>query len=1119
MEWRQQSTYSCADAFNEAQRWIEEVTGKSFGCSDFRAALENGVLLCDLINQLKPGIIKKLNRLATPIAGLDNINVFLKACGKLGLNESQLFHPGDLQDLSTRAIARRNDSSRRLKNVLITVYWLGRKAYLDDCYNGAHLNFKAFEGLLGLALSKSLDEGSNALVKDGAYQEGSHQEGKMSHKRENSVDSLDSADSRAPHANSEGCGSDAEAEEVFRMETTWRQQPKGDIPPPLLRSKQKEQNGKVETSFSSRSKSLSDIPTVYPSRKVSAEKDFSSQPTGAVQWSQEKKWRSHSATRDSEVRWQDALTKWKNHRKNTKSNLRRKSVDREHVINKMTDGAVSDLVKKETHHSAQLERDQLSAQRHSPAPHSHSTSPSKFSSFFLRTHRRAPLARSYATEVHFSPASSFSHHDISPAQAHSVGAVPASDGNITGAETHFASLALNGAAVTTPTQDNTLSSQTQFKAQDISAPVHPVTDVSQPEKDATQISSLGAPVPRNDADSDSTVDISAAPFRDLSEQKVVSELERHESPSEMSGDKSRCQVAAGARKYLTRAASWSCSASLPRGFKRSEGSCRLSSVVTPRPFGTKQAKIATLYNVNDNQSLTRSSEGGDTPSPPASATLKRQTARSYLRGGPVQAVTHVEQTASAERGWMSLSDRTDCHQLQSQQCANMQRQHSAPTSLPSSASVDIAEVDHRDMKICLAPLPTSRPNVGFQHWEASQARVKCAHPGGPAEPCQLCADDEIPTVDGDLAARMSSSPWEEKMTSALQIGTRTMDVPRYEKKGGSESAISDLQVPSLTPSSSSWSWDLEGDHKRQQKWQEEQERLLRVQYERDQQRLEAEWQKAKRDAIEENNFGMCNVETPPGGIPPHGLTKIKEHSPEELGLKQHKDTQNWAEGASGFAQLSLAHRAKSMSTPALSGSYKQPKDDVRKRKEESLSKAELERQQILEEMKKRTQLLTDNSWIRQQRSSTFYKEPIYIGTPLKRYESLDTLGTPRSTFTTGYPRPHSAAAGYCGPSRNSSTRSNTGWRSSQRKTTTDSDPGRIVSGRRTCCMCGGHLSSGAAMVIEALSLCFHFACFQCVGCQQYLGKTDTAVQVRVRNKKPYCEPCYFQLKSTNSTFI
>lgn len=54
---------------------------------------------------------------------------------------------------------------------------------------------------------------------------------------------------------------------------------------------------------------------------------------------------------------------------------------------------------------------------------------------------------------------------------------------------------------------------------------------------------------------------------------------------------------------------------------------------------------------------------------------------------------------------------------------------------------------------------------------------------------------------------------------------------------------------------------------------------------------------------------------------------------------------------------------------------------------QSVSKIEHERQQILEEMKKRTQLLTDNSWIR-QRSSSFYKEPICVGVPLKRWVCL-----------------------------------------------------------------------------------------------------------------------------------
>ena len=37
-----------------------------------------------------------------------------------------------------------------------------------------------------------------------------------------------------------------------------------------------------------------------------------------------------------------------------------------------------------------------------------------------------------------------------------------------------------------------------------------------------------------------------------------------------------------------------------------------------------------------------------------------------------------------------------------------------------------------------------------------------------------------------------------------------------------------LQVPSLKPSSSNWSWDHEEERKRQERWQEEQERHLQV---------------------------------------------------------------------------------------------------------------------------------------------------------------------------------------------------------------------------------------------------------------------------------------------------
>ncbi|XP_026127886.1 LIM domain only protein 7-like isoform X4 [Carassius auratus] len=233
MEWRPQSSVVYEAAYSEAQRWIEAVTKKKFVSSNFRSSLENGLLLCDLINKIRPGVIKKLNRLSTPIAGLDNISLFLKACAKLGLKEAQLFHPGDLQDFSTRVTVKHQESSRRLKNVLITIYWLGRKTHADPFYYGPYLNLKAFEGLLGKALYKTLEDctslqGSvrNSSCRDSWYSEKEELFPlRDRHTREDSLDSLDSLGSRTYSTSSdatlkgssEGCGSDPEADLSFMM--------------------------------------------------------------------------------------------------------------------------------------------------------------------------------------------------------------------------------------------------------------------------------------------------------------------------------------------------------------------------------------------------------------------------------------------------------------------------------------------------------------------------------------------------------------------------------------------------------------------------------------------------------------------------------------------------------------------------------------------------------------------------------------------------------------------------------------------------------------------------------------------------------------------------------------
>uniref|UniRef100_A0A8D3CZM8 PDZ domain-containing protein n=1 Tax=Scophthalmus maximus TaxID=52904 RepID=A0A8D3CZM8_SCOMX len=839
----------------------------------------------------------------------------------------------------------------------------------------------------------------------------------------------------------------------------------------------------------------------------------------------------------------------------------------------MTNGAVDNFGKSGAQVRAMLKRDQHTPRRNTPAPRPNPTPPpSKSSSSDLRPRTRVVLARSYATEARFNPKATLIPHNSTQTRGSSVGAMPASDGNILGEETHFSSLASDGAAVTTPSLECPFSSQTQVKAQCGPDPFMPTSEVAQPEKIfKKQISTLVTTLqPKETTKPTITKHLTAsalshtelpfcvdakAPTFPVDAIDQMPKKGSNKTSWEPALEHDRGPQAVVVYKYLSRTASWSGSASLPRGYRRSEGSSRLSSAITARPYGTKQSRVSSLprlCSVDDDHGLLLNREKDTILSPPAKSSLKRQTAASHLRGQYEASLRQKKANQAKQNGTEQaevgkgprLSSQTSFktngyHHKPYTQTQILQKPYSKPQPhRDKSLTLPSAKLDHSNMRVSLTLKPNSIPDFGFQtHWDSTGARVKFTEPGSPAELCQLCVDDEIVAVDGVAVAHMNYNQWKDKMTSALQTGSLTMDIRRYGNTGGSESAISDLHVPSLSPSSSSWSWDHEGDRRRQEKWQEEQERLLQEQYQRDQERLEAEWQRAQQDAdgdlcrksgvklcsfwslfqyrifwssaekhidlliklpimyqysnpdkkmpsslvsneiifyktdadfyeydffsihLKQNPFQMTNGGEGPASTQLHvyaltNKTREEEQSPDgdelkEAGSESQGDAQgaksdvaeqDWAVESCGFAQLSPAHRAKSLSTPALAGCHKRTKGDQRKRKGQSLSKTEHQRQQILEEMKKRTLLLTDNSWIR-QRSSSFYKEPVYVGVPVKRYESLDDLDalrqSPVSASTWGYPRPHSAAAGYYAPSRNASSRYSTGAILSRRNASMD----------------------------------------------------------------------------------
>uniref|UniRef100_A0A669CWR7 LIM and calponin homology domains 1 n=1 Tax=Oreochromis niloticus TaxID=8128 RepID=A0A669CWR7_ORENI len=362
---------------------LQAVTGRCFGDKDFRGGLENGILLCELLSSIRPGLVKKINRLPTPIAGLDNLSVFLRGCEELGLKGSQLFDPGDLQDTSTRPTAKGSDGSRKLKNVLITIYWLGRAANSCTSYNGPTLDLKEFEGLLSQMRKETEEaESPKRSIRDSGYidcwdSERSDSLSPPRHGREDSFDSLDSFGSRSrqtpspdvlvARGSSDGRGSDSESDGAphrkmpdvrkddmlarrtsvseprtavpFNQYLPNKSNQSGYLPTPLRKkSNDKEEGGRKSWSTAtspvggdrplrySHTDSVSDDPQSVSMIDMRGEEEAALQPHSQVR--HERMHNQYNKMKEEDDHWQDDLARWKNRRRSISQDLIKKEEER-----------------------------------------------------------------------------------------------------------------------------------------------------------------------------------------------------------------------------------------------------------------------------------------------------------------------------------------------------------------------------------------------------------------------------------------------------------------------------------------------------------------------------------------------------------------------------------------------------------------------------------------------------------------------------------------------------------------------------------------------------------------------------------------------------------------------
>lgn len=113
-----------------AQDWIEAVTGEKFPNSDYAESLHDGVLLCKLMNKLKPGAIAKIHTTSNPMKLRENAGFFQAAALAYGVNQSDVFQAVDLFD------------KKNIAQVTLCIFALSRVAQKNN-FSGAKLNYQA----------------------------------------------------------------------------------------------------------------------------------------------------------------------------------------------------------------------------------------------------------------------------------------------------------------------------------------------------------------------------------------------------------------------------------------------------------------------------------------------------------------------------------------------------------------------------------------------------------------------------------------------------------------------------------------------------------------------------------------------------------------------------------------------------------------------------------------------------------------------------------------------------------------------------------------------------------------------------------------------------------------
>ncbi|XP_031991784.1 LIM and calponin homology domains-containing protein 1 isoform X1 [Hylobates moloch] len=1054
-------------AFSEAQKWIEQVTGRSFGDKDFRTGLENGILLCELLNAIKPGLVKKINRLPTPIAGLDNIILFLRGCKELGLKESQLFDPSDLQDTSNRVTVKSLDYSRKLKNVLVTIYWLGKAANSCTSYSGTTLNLKEFEGLLAQMRKETDDiESPKRSIRDSGYidcwdSERSDSLSPPRHGRDDSFDSLDSFGSRSRQTpspdvvlrgSSDGRGSDSESDLPHRKlpdvkkddmsaRRTSHGEPKSVVPfnqylpnksnqtayvPAPLRKKKAERE-EYRKSWSTATSPLGgERPFRYgPRTPVSDDAESTSmfdmrcEEEAAVQphsrARQEQLQLINNQLREEDDKWQDDLARWKSRRRSVSQDLIKKEEERKKMEKLLAgeDGTSERRKSIKTYREIVQEKERRERELHEA--YKNARSQEEAEGILQQYIERFTISEAVLERLEMPKILERSHS-------------------------------------TEPNLSSFLNDPNTMK----------------------YLRQQSLPPPKFTA----TVETTIAPASVL--------------------DTSMSAGSGSPSKTVT-----------PKAVP----------MLTPKPYSQpknsqdvlKTFKVDGKVNVNGETVHREEEKERECPTvAPAHSLTKSQMFEGVARvhGSPLELKQdnssieiNIKKPNSVRQELAATIEKTEPNSQEDENDGGKPRKRNIELA-SSEPQHFTTTVTRCSPTVAFVEFPSSPQLKNDVPEEKDQKKPENEMSGK----VELVLSQKVVKPKSPEPEATLTFPFLDKMPE-----TKQLHLPNLNSQVDSPSSE---KSPVTTPQFKFWAWDPEEERRRQEKWQQEQERLLQERYQKEQDKLKEEWEKAQKEVEEEERRyyeeerKIIEDTVVPFTVSSSSADQLSTSSSMTEGsgtmnkidlgnCQDEKQDRRWKKSFQGDdSDLLLKTRESdrleekgSLTEGALAHSGNPVSKGVRE-------DHQLDTEAGAPHCGTNPQLAQDPSQNQQISNSMHSSEDVKPKTlPLDK--SINHQIESPSERRKKSPREHFQAGPFspCSP------------------TPPGQSPNRSISGKKLCSSCGLPLGKGAAMIIETLNLYFHIQCFRCGICKGQLGDAVSGTDVRIRNGLLNCNDCYMRSRS------